>query len=153
MANTTNDPASGDPLVVSHFLVQVGNLATGFFLEVSGLGSETEVTEHKIMGENNSDMVRKVPGRSKWNDIVLKRGITANMEFYNWRKTVEDGNVDAARANMTIAMLDQAGGVIAEWTVEAAFPSKISGPSLKSDSSDIGVEELTIVHEGIERTK
>lgn len=153
MANTTSDPASGDPLVVSHFLVQVNNLATGFFLEVSGLGSETEVTEHKIMGENNSDMVRKVPGRSKWNDIVLKRGITANMEFYNWRKTVEDGNVDQARANMTIAMLDQAGGVIAEWTVEQAFPSKISGPSLKSDSSDIGVEELTIVHEGIERTK
>lgn len=149
----TNDVVSGDPLVSAHFLVTVDKFAVGYFLEVGGLGSETEVTEHKVVGQNNQDLIRKVPGRSKWNDITLKRGMTANMEFYNWRKMVEQGQVADARANMTIQMLDQVGAIVAEWTVEKAFPSKISGPSLKSDSNDIGVEELTIVHEGIERTK
>lgn len=149
----TNDVVSGDPLVSAHFLVTVDKFAVGYFLEVGGLGSETEVSEHKVVGQNNQDLIRKIPGRSKWNDITLKRGMTANMEFYNWRKMVEQGQVADARTNMTIQMLDQTGGIVAEWTVEKAFPSKISGPSLKSDSNDIGVEELTIVHEGIERTK
>jgi len=150
----SQDPVSGDPLVGAHFMVEVSHsefTVQGYFLEVGGLGSETEVTEHKVMGENNSDMIRKIPGRSKWNDITLKRGMTGNMDFYNWRKIVEDGNVADARANMTISMLDQTGGLVAQWTVVDAWPTKVSGPSLKSDSNDIGVEELTIVHEGIER--
>jgi len=152
---TTTDPVSGDPLVGAHFMVEVSHAeftVQGYFLEVGGLGSETEVTEHKVMGANNSDIIRKIPGRSKWNDVTLKRGMSANMDFYNWRKIVEDGTVADARANMTISMLDQTGGLVAEWTVEEAWPSKVNGPSLKSDSNDIGVEELTIVHEGITRT-
>lgn len=152
MAKTTTDVVSGDPLVSAHFMVQVDNFATGYFLEVGGLGSETEVTDHKVMGASNQDIVRKIPGRTKWSDITLKRGITSNMEFYDWRKMVEDGMVDEARSNGTITMLDQAGSPIAEWTFENGWPSKVSGPSLKSDSNEIGVEEITIVHEGIERT-
>jgi len=150
---TTQDPVTGDPLVSAHFQVDVTNVGSGFFLEVGGLGSETEITEHKVMGQKNADVIRKIPGRSKWSDITLKRGMTSNMEFYNWRKLVEDGKVADARTNGTITMLDQQGEVIAEWTFDAGFPSKISGPSLKSDSNDIGVEELTIVHEGITRVK
>lgn len=153
MANTTNDPFSGDPLVVAHFMVQIDNFATGFFLEVSGLGSESEVTEHKLTDENGKDIIRKIPGRTKWSEITLKRGITANMEFYQWRQIVENGNVDEARTNGTIYALDQAGAPVAEWTFENGWPSKVSGPSLKSDSNDIGVEEITIVHEGIERVQ
>lgn len=156
MANTTNDPLSGDPLVGAHFMVEVSHsefTVQGYFLEVGGLGSETETTDHKIMSANNQDVIRKIPGRSKWSDITLKRGMTGNMDFYNWRRIVETGQVNDARANMTVTMLDQAGGIVAEWVVEQAWPSKVSGPSLKSDSNDIGVEELTIVHEGIERTR
>jgi phage tail-like protein len=152
MAKTTTDVVSGDPLVSAHFMVQVDNFGIGYFLEVGGLGSESDVTDHKVMGAANQDIVRKIPGRTKWSDITLKRGITSNMEFYDWRKMVEDGMVDSARSNGTITMLDQAGGPIAEWTFENGWPSKVSGPSLKSDSNEIGVEEITIVHEGIERT-
>jgi phage tail-like protein len=153
MAKTTSDPVSGDPLVSAHFAVQVDKFAEGFFLEVSGLGSETEVTDHKIVDKQGKSIVRKIPGRRKWGDITLKRGITKNMAFYDWRKVVEDGGVDTARSNGTISMLDQAGSTIAEWEFYMGWPSKISGPSLKSDSNEIGVEEIVIVHEGIKRMK
>jgi phage tail-like protein len=156
MANTTSDPYSGDPLVSAHFMVTVSHAeftVSAYFLEVGGLGSETEVTEHKLMAQNNQDVIRKIPGRTKWDAITMKRGMTRNMDFYNWRRIVETGNVDSARANITITMLDQAGAIVAEWTAEQAWPAKVSGPSLKSDSNDIAVEELTIHHEGIERTK
>src|SRR3990172_7497099 len=105
---TTNDALTGDPLVSCYFALEVGPV-TGFFTEVSGLGSETEVIEHKIMGRNNSESVRKIPGRLKWSDITLKRGITASMDMWTWRKQVEDGAVSSARTNGSIMMYSQEG--------------------------------------------
>lgn len=150
---TTNDSLSGDPLVGAHFRIDVSGKATGYFTEVSGIGSETQVIEHKIMGVETTGMIRKIPGLLKWNDITLKRGITANMDFYAWRKEIESGKVDGARASVTITMLDQAMTPVAEWTLDKAWPSKITGPSIKSDANEIGVEELVLCHEGIIRTK
>jgi phage tail-like protein len=152
MALTTKDSVTGDPLVSFHFGVEVSGKATGYFMEVSGIGSENEVAEHKVMSGKGESIGRKIPGRLKWNDITMKRGITSNLDFYEWRKEVEQGYVDKARVAVTITMFDQALNPIAKWDLTAAWPSKISGPSLKSDSSDIGVEEITICHEGIERT-
>ncbi len=37
-----------NPLVGFHFALEVGGKVTGYFTEISGLGSETEVTEHKV---------------------------------------------------------------------------------------------------------
>jgi phage tail-like protein len=152
MANTTNDVITGDPLVSFHFAIDFGKV-TGYFSEVSGIGSETEVTDVKVTDAKGRPVIRKIPGRLKWGEITLKRGITSNMDFYQWRKQVEDGLVDAARTDCSIIMYDQAGKEIARWNVFKAWPSKISGPSIKSDSSEVGVEELTLVHEGIMRAK
>lgn len=149
----TKDALSGDPMIGAHFEITVGAV-TGYFTEVSGLGSETEVVEHKIMAKGVKEpLIRKIPGRLKWGDITLKRGITANMDFYDWRKQVEQGKVDAARLDGTVIMYDQTMTPIAQWEFTKGWPSKISGPSLKSDDNSIGVEELVIVHEGIKRIK
>ncbi len=138
------------PLTSFSFGIEVGSV-TGFFTEVSGLGSETEVTEHKVMGPGGQQIVRKIPGRLKWDNITLKRGITSSMDMWEWRKQVEDGNVDGARMNGSIMMYDQTGGEVARWNFERGWPSKLTGPSIKSDDNAIGVEELTIVHEYIIR--
>ena len=39
------------------------------------------------------------------------------------------------------------GGAVARWNFENGWPSKISGPSPKSDGNDVGVEELTLAVE------
>ena len=143
----------GDPLVGFAFAIEVSGKVSGFFTECSGLGSETEVVEHKIISESQVEMVRKIPGRLKWGDITLKRGVTANMDFWTWRKEVEDGKVASARANGSIVMFSQEGTEIARWNFTAGWPSKISGPNVKSDDNTVALEELTIVHEGIERVK
>ena len=142
-----------DPLIGFHFKFDVGGTINGFFTEVSGLGSETEVIEHKIVNDSAVDMVQKLPGRLKWGDITLKRGITAAMDMWDWRKMVEDGNVQGARKNGSIIMLDQSLKPIAQWDFVAGWPSKVSGPQVQSDSNAFGVEEITIVHEGIKRIK
>jgi phage tail-like protein len=151
MASTIVDTATEDPLVAFNFAIEVQDQVTGYFTEVSGLGSETEVAEHLVVGKTGQQVVKKVPGRLKWQDITLKRGITSNMDIWDWRKMVEEGNVTEARRNGSIVMYDQMGNEVARWNFENGWPSKVSGPQPKSDSNDLSVEELVIVHEYIAR--
>ncbi len=147
------DTAREDPLVGFHFMLDVQGTVQGYFTEVSGIGSETEVAEQKVVNEKGVQVVLKVPGRLKWGDITLKRGLTSNLEIWNWRKMIEDGNVKGARKNGSIIMYDQSLKPIAQWDFKNAWPSKVSGPSPKSDSNELTVEELTLVHEYITRSK
>jgi len=81
-----------DPLVGFHFAVEIQGVVKGYFTECSGLGSEHQVVEHNVVTEKGQEVVIKVPGRLKWENIVLKRGITSNMDIWDWRKMVEDGS-------------------------------------------------------------
>ncbi len=150
---TAVDTAREDPLVGFHFAVDIQGQVTGYFTEVSGLGSEQETIEHKVINEKGVEVVMKVPGRLKWEDITLKRGITSNMDIWTWRKMVEDGKVSEARADGSIVMYDQSLTEVARWNFQSAWPVKVTGPSVKADSNEIGIEELTLAHEYIERVQ
>jgi phage tail-like protein len=140
-----------DPLVSFQYAVEIQGKVSGYFTECSGLGSEHEVIDHKVVDAKGKEVIQKIPGRLKWESIVLKRGITDTMDIWEWRKMVEDGDVDGARANGSIVMMDQHLNAVARWNFENAWPVKVSGPSMKSDSNEIGIEELTIAHEYIRR--
>jgi phage tail-like protein len=142
-----------DPLVGFMFKLDLQGTVTGYFTECSGLGSEHEVVEHKVVGQDGKEITMKIPGRLKWSDLTLKRGITKDMQIWEWRKMVEDGNVKAARKNGTITMLDREYNPAAQWDFTDAWPSKVSGPTPKADSNEIGVEEMTIVFETYKRVK
>ena len=143
-------PEREDPLVGFHFSIDIGGVIKGYFTECSGLGSEHEVIEHKVV-EGNKELVIKMPGRLKWENITLKRGITKSMDIWKWRKQVEDGDVEKARTNGSIVMYDQHANPVARWDFDKGWPSKVTGPQPKADSNEIGIEELTIVHEYIKR--
>ena len=143
-----------DPLLSYQFQVEVtgGYEAIGYFTEISGVGSEHEVTEHKVVDHTTGkELVQQIPGRVKWGEVTFKKGLTTNTNFWEWRQHVVDGNVVESRSECTITMYDRAYAPVVTWIFENAWPSKISGPEMKSDSSDFTVEELTIVHEGLYR--
>lgn len=143
-----------DPIVGFHFAVEIQGAVTGYFTECSGLGSETEIIEHKVMNESGTaEIVMKIPGRMKWEDITLKRGITSNMDVWDWRRQVEDGDVEGSRKSGSIVMFNQQLVPVARWDFDRAWPSKVTGPQPKSDSNEVAIEEMTIVHEGIRRVK
>src|SRR5574342_243161 len=140
-----------DPLLGFHFGLDLGGTIAGYFTECSGIGSEHEVIEHKVINEKGQEVVMKIAGRLKWENIVLKRGITSSMDIWDWRKTVEDGDLEGARRNGSIVMYDQQLNPVAQWDFERAWPVKVSGPQPKADSNEVGVEEVTITHEYIKR--
>ncbi len=149
-----NDAAGReDPLLGFNFAIDVGGAIKGYFTEVAGLGSENEIVEQKVVNEKGIEVVLKIPGRLKWGDITLKRGITSSMDLWDWRRQVEEGKVKDARKNGSIVMYDRELKEAARWDFRNAWPSKISGPAPKSEGNEIGVEELTIVHEFISRVK
>jgi phage tail-like protein len=146
-------PNGEDPLVGFSFRLEIEGKADGYFTEVSGLGSEHEIIEHKVVDGNGQDIVKMIPGRLKFGPVTLKRGITSALDLWDWRKEVEEGNMEAARTNCSVIMLNQDGTDVARWDMEFAWPSKISGPALASGSNEVGVEELTIVHEKMTRSQ
>lgn len=143
--------AEQDPLVSSWFGVEFQGEVVGAFRECSGLGSENEVVEYKASGPKGEYIIKKVPGRLKWNNITLKRGITDAMDMWKWRKLVEQGKVDDARKNGTITMYNQQGDAVAKWNFINAWPSKLSGPSANASNNEVAIEELELTHEGYER--
>ena len=142
-----------DPLVGFHYGIEVQGVVTGYFTECSGIGSEHEIIEHKIVDEKGRELIQKIPGRLKWENVTFKRGITENMDIWDWRETVVQGQVDDARRNGSIVMFNQSLEEVARWNFENAWPLKVSGPSMKADSNEFGIEELVLTHEGLYREK
>jgi phage tail-like protein len=145
-------PEQKDPLVSAFFMIDFGSVK-GAFRECTGMGSENEVVEYKASGTQGKMVHRKVPGRMKWNNIVLKRGITDAMDMWDWRGQVEQGKVEDARKNGSITMHNQNGDAVARWDFVSAWPSKITGPTYNATNNEIGIEEMELVHEGYKRVK
>lgn len=145
--------AERDPLVSSWFGVEFQGAISGAFRECSGIGSENEVVESKASGPKGEFILKKVPGRMKWNNITLKRGITDTMDLWKWRQLVEEGKVDEARKNGSIVMFNQKGDEMARWDFTNAWPSKLTGPSANATNNELAIEELELVHESYKRVK
>lgn len=144
---------SKDPLVTAWFGVEFQGQVVGAFRECSGLGSQNDVVEYKASGQQGQYIIKKVPGRLKWNNITLKRGITDAMDMWKWRQMVEQGNMREARKNGSVVMFDQEGNEMARWNFVNAWPTKISGPSANASNNEVGIEEIELTTEGYERVR
>jgi phage tail-like protein len=140
-------PPTPDPLKAFKFHVEIDGITAAAFSEVTGLESETTVIEYRTGGDRN--VVRKLPGLTKFSNIVLKRGITQDAELWAWRKRVIDGDID--RKNGSIFLLDDTGQERVRWNFHAGWPCKLKGPELNALGNDVAIETLEIAHEGLER--
>lgn len=146
-----NSGRDSDPIPSFSFSLDFQGTISGMFMEVGGVGSENEIIEHKVVSDKGQEVIQKVPGRLKWTEITLKRGITDTLDMWEWRATVEKGEMKTARKNCSIVMYDRNFKAAARWDLVNVWPSKITGPSVKSDSNEFGVEELVLQHEGMKR--
>ncbi|MEA4909123.1 MAG: phage tail protein [Chloroflexi bacterium] len=141
-----------DPLVAFKFALEIEGKLSGYFMNVSGIGSETEVIEQKITNpETGETLIHKIPGRHSWTEVSLRRGVTSNLDVWEWRKAVVQGKIEDARTNCSIVALAQDNKEVARWNLEQAWPTKVTGPEMDAAGADYMVEEITIVHEGVER--
>ena len=138
-------PQRNDPYKAFNFLVEIDGIAHAVFSEVTGLESETAVIEYRAGGEN---VVRKLPGLTKFGNITLKRGITQDAELWNWRKSIIDGDID--RRNGSIVLLDDKRSPVVRWNFHNGWICKWEGPALSAKSNEVAIETMEIAHEGLE---
>ena len=137
-----------DPLIGFQCALEANGME-GYFTEISGIGSENAVVTHKVVTPEGKEVTLQIPGRIEWGEVTLKRGLTTNLQFWEWREMVITGKVAEARQPVTITMFDREYTSVVGWNLINAWPSKISGPTIAADSNDFTVEELTLVHEGL----
>lgn len=141
-------PQRNDPYKAFNFLVEIEGIAQAAFSEVSGLESETAVIEYRVGGEKVNS-VRKLPGLTKFGNIVLRRGVTQDAELWNWRKSIVDGDID--RRNGTIVLLDDKRTEVMRWNFWNGWICKWEGPTLNARANEVAIETIEIAHEGLER--
>jgi phage tail-like protein len=140
-------PQRDDPYKAFNFVVEIDGIARAGFSEARGLESETSVIEYRVGGESNT--VRKLPGLTRYANIVLRRGVTQDADLWNWRKTVEDGRVE--RRNGSIILLDDDRAEVLRWNFLNGWISKWQGPDLNASGNEVAIETIEIAHEGLER--
>ena len=141
----------GELLGGYQFYLELDGITEAMFRECSGLSSENQVIEAYHATKDGKQILKKYPGPLKFGDISLKRGLTSDSNLWAWRREIEMGNVEANRKNGSVVIYDQANSEVARWNFVNGWPSKISGPSLSAGGNEIAIEEITIVHEGLER--
>lgn len=140
-----------DPYGGYNFLVTVngvsddGNAVKGAFSEVSGL--ETEVSPIEYRNGSEDITVRKIPGLKKFTNIMLKRGSTGDIDFWNWIRTAMKGEVQ--RADGSIILLDENRDEVMRWNFTRGWPCKYTGPGFNAANNEIAMETLEICHEGL----
>ncbi|MEO0249683.1 MAG: phage tail protein [candidate division WOR-3 bacterium] len=140
-------PKRKDPYENFNFRVEIDGITQAGFSEVIIPEAGIDVVEYRE--GNESSHVRKIPGRVRYGNVILKWGITNSQELYNWWKAVRDGNV--MRKNMSIVLMDLQRIDVKRWNVKEAWPVSYAVGPLDAKGRDVLIEKLEIANEGVEQ--
>ncbi len=135
------------PLPAFYFKVEIEDIGEIAFKEVSGLDIEAQPIEYRH-GNSPQFSTIKMPGIKKSSNVSLKKGVfKSDNKFFNWFNEIKLNTIK--RRAVTISLLDEAGAPTMVWKLVNAWPTKITGVSLKSDGNEPAVEQVDLAHEGI----
>lgn len=133
------------PLPKFYFTVKLGDDAKVNFQECDGLDSETQVIEYR---HGNSPIFYpiKMPGLGRVGNVTLRKGIFVNdSQFWDWYNEIKMNTI--ARRTVVVSLLDETGTPKRTWTLNNAWPTKITGTDLKSEGNEVAVESVEIAYE------
>jgi phage tail-like protein len=136
------------PPVGFHFKVEVIGLTSHDgdvrFSEVTGLSMEMGTEEVPAGGENR--FVQKYPTRSRYPDLILKRGLLVGSEIQSWiRACIQDYQITPK--NIDVKLLNGEHEPLLTWHVINAYPTKWSVSDFNAMNSAIVVESLQFYYQ------
>ena len=142
---------SGDALATHTFKVQLGGIQVETVQEVSGLSMELDSIDVVQVTQQGQLLIRKLPGARKGGEVTITRGMDQASSFTEWiKQTFQQGDVDAARQQLSIIFTDATGGQDRTINLKNAWAQKWEGPGLKAGDAQPATEKVTIVFEDIE---
>ncbi|MGA8498170.1 MAG: phage tail protein [Xanthobacteraceae bacterium] len=136
------------PLPKFYFSVRFGDHdKEAKFQELSGLDSEGKPIEYR---HGNSPIFYpiKMPGLGKAGNVTLRKGIFASdAKFWAWYNEIKLNT--SKRQTVVVNLLDETGTPKMAWTLNNAFPTKITGTDLKAEGNDVAIESLELAYETV----
>ena len=132
----------GDPIGNYNFRVEIEGVDAGFFKSVDGISVETEVIEYQ---DANDPLTHKRPGRTKYSNIVLKRGFINDPALLEWYQRVirsgEGNSTQAERKSISIIILKNDGSEARTYNYFDCFPTSYSLTPLDVDDKNSPLTE------------
>ncbi len=157
-----------DPYPAYRFRVKWDGRYVAGISKVSALKSTTEVIDYRMGGDPAN--IRKLPGRTRYEPIILERGITRDKAFEDWVKQVQRAGVGIGagagigmgplnnpaaqpfRKDVVLELRDEAGHLVAAYKIHRCWVSEYQAlPDLDAGGNAIAIEQIKLEHEGFER--
>ena len=137
------------PPVGFHFSVSFDKSVTSsendcLFQSVSGLNVELETETIKEGGENR--FVHTLPVRSKYPNLVLKRGMLTNSDVIQWCLDAFE-NLEIQPADLQVSMLNEDHEPLVTWNIKQAWPVKWSISDLNAEENKVMVETIELYYQ------
>jgi phage tail-like protein len=126
-------------------------LCRGAFSEVSGLEASMAPKTYKEGGRNWGEV--QLSGLTTFPPVVLKRGVTDVNDLWIWFETTTRASNHALRYLGKVEVFHPHRGhdsnPLLVWNLDNVLPTKFKGPDLSATASQVAIEELHLVHEGL----
>ena len=117
-------------------------LCEAAFAECDGL--EMTMEPKTVESASVTDAQQYLIGPTKYGQIMLKRGMTTNLQLWQWfAQGTRPGSVLTAHGQITL--WDPAGQPALQFTLAGCLPVKMRAPSLNAREGLIAIEELSLV--------
>ncbi|HIK56602.1 MAG TPA: phage tail protein [Synechococcales cyanobacterium M55_K2018_004] len=126
--------------------------------KVGALKRSTEVVTHREGGDPSS--ARHSPGQSKYEPIMLERGVTHDKDFEQWANKVwnfgsglgAEVSLKDFRKDIIIEMMNEAGQVAIAYKVYRCWVSEFTAlPELDASANAVAIQSIQLQNEGWER--
>lgn len=145
MAGEAQD--SNWPLPKFFFMVKLGDDEVAF-QDVSGLQVESKPIEYRH-GNSKTWAPIKMPGMLSVGNVTLKKGIfVKDTKLYAWFTEIKMNVIK--RRTVVISLLDEGGSAKVTWTLNNAFPIKVTGTDFKSTGNEVALESVDLAFETLE---
>jgi len=111
------------------------------FQSVSGLSVEYDFESFKEGGENRFE--HKLPVRTKYADLVLKRGLLTDSSVINWVLNAFQNRIFKP-ADITVNLMNERGEPLQTWNVVHAIPKKWLVSDFNANENGIVVETMEL---------
>lgn len=128
--------------------------------KVGALKRTTEVVEHREGGDPSSS--RKSPGRTKYEPIMLERGVTHDTDFEAWANKVwqlgngpgQETSLADFRKDILIDLYNEAGQVVLSYKVYRCWVSEFQAvPELDANANAVAIQSIKLENEGWEKDR
>jgi phage tail-like protein len=113
------------------------------FQTVSGLSVEYDYETFKEGGENRFE--HKLPVRTKYADLVLKRGMLTDSSVIKWFLTALR-NREFTPSDVSVILMNEQGDPLRTWKIAHAIPKKWLVSDFNSNESSIVVETMELTY-------